>query len=92
MLFRRDLRIADNAALAAAAERSAPVMALFVLDEESEGVRPMGAASRWWLHRSLEALGKDLRRMGAMLLLARGRTDEVVSRAVAARSCVRRST
>ena len=90
MLFRRDLRIADNAALAAAAERGAPVMALYVLDEESDCVRPMGAASRWWLHHSLDALGKDLRRMGTTLSLARGRTDEVVSMAIAASdaSCV----
>jgi len=33
----------------------------------------MGAASRWWLHHSLEALGTDLTRLGSRLILRRGR-------------------
>ena len=55
--FRQDLRIGDNPALAAAARRG-PVVPLFILDEE--GRRPLGAASRWWLHHSLTALSKSL--------------------------------
>jgi deoxyribodipyrimidine photo-lyase len=55
--FRQDLRVGDNPALAAAAKRG-PVVPLFVLDED--GRRPLGAASRWWLHHSLAALGDSL--------------------------------
>src|SRR3569623_1265176 len=55
--FRQDLRIGDNPALAAAARRG-PVVPLYILDEE--GRRPRGAASRWWLHHSLDALDKSL--------------------------------
>ena len=55
--FRQDLRIGDNPALAAAARRG-PVVPLYILDEG--GRRPLGAASRWWLHHSLAALEKSL--------------------------------
>ena len=55
--FRQDLRIGDNPALAAAARRG-PVVPLYILDEG--GRRPLGAASRWWLHHSLTALDKSL--------------------------------
>lgn len=84
VLFRRDLRLDDNAALAAAVGRGAPVVALYVLDEQSKGVRAMGAASRWWLHHSIAALGHRLRKVGVNLLLACGRTDDFVARAIAA--------
>ena len=84
VLFRRDLRVADNAALATAADRGAPVVALYVLDEQAKDLRAMGAASRWWLHHSLAALGRRLAEAGVALFLARGRTSEVVARAIAA--------
>ncbi|MGI9823118.1 deoxyribodipyrimidine photo-lyase, partial [Agromyces sp. Marseille-Q5079] len=70
--FRDDLRVADHPALSAAVERGAPVVCVFVLDEESTGIRPLGGAARWWLHGSLEALRADLERLGARLVLRRG--------------------
>ncbi len=70
--FRKDLRLADNPALAAALARGGPVVPVFVLDEPGEGRWPLGGASRWWLHHSLAALDLDLRRRGSRLLLARG--------------------
>ncbi|MGO4637747.1 deoxyribodipyrimidine photo-lyase [Mesorhizobium sp. 2RAF45] len=82
VLFRRDLRIGDNAALAAAADRGAPVVALYILDETTKGLRAMGAASRWWLHHSLAALGDLLRKAGANLFLAHGRTEDAVAKAI----------
>ncbi|MEQ9527904.1 MAG: deoxyribodipyrimidine photo-lyase [Parvibaculaceae bacterium] len=66
--FRRDLRLDDNPALAAAAARSGPVLPLFILDPEEE----IGGASRWWLHGSLEALGESLARLGSLLVLRKG--------------------
>lgn len=83
VLFRRDLRVGDNAALAAAVDRNGPVLALFILDEESQHIRPMGAASRWWLHHSLVALSQRLQGSGAKLIFVRGRTRDVVATAVA---------
>ena len=54
--FRDDLRLSDHPALHAAAKTGAPVIALYVLDETSAGLRPLGGAARWWLAQSLRAL------------------------------------
>ena len=70
--FRRDLRLADNAALHAAAQTGAQVVPVYVLDDDAPGTIAPGAASRWWLHGSLDALGTDLRAIGARLILRRG--------------------
>ena len=43
--FRADLRLHDNPALHWACEGERPVAALYVLDEESHGVRTMGGAA-----------------------------------------------
>jgi len=69
--FRRDLRLADHPALCAAAAQG-PVIPVYVLDDETPGRRKMGAASRWWLHHSLESLGKSLGRHHSRLILRRG--------------------
>ena len=75
--FRRDLRLADNPAVAAAACAGRPVISLYVLDE-SQGVRPPGGAGRWWLDKSLRALGRSLDAKGSRLMLARGPLAEAV--------------
>ncbi|TKD53160.1 cryptochrome/photolyase family protein [Sphingomonas baiyangensis] len=72
--FRRDLRLADQAALLAAAEEG-PVVPVYVLDDEGAKHRAMGGASRWWLHHSLASLDADLRERGSRLILRRGRAD-----------------
>ena len=70
VLFGDDLRIDDNPALAAAADDPDGLIALFVLDEVSEGVRPLGGAARWWLHGSLERLREALAEREIPLALA----------------------
>lgn len=59
--FRRDLRLNDNPALNAAAKRG-EVLPVYILDESGpdRGERPLGAASRWWLHHALTSLQRDL--------------------------------
>ncbi|GAA5206071.1 cryptochrome/photolyase family protein [Microbacterium kyungheense] len=76
--FRDDLRLADNPALRAAIDRGEPIIALYVLDEESPGIRALGGASRWWLHHSLVSLGERLRERGATLVLRRGPAERIV--------------
>jgi deoxyribodipyrimidine photo-lyase len=76
--FRDDLRIADNPALAAAAKTGRPVIAAFVLDEESAGLRPLGSASRWWLAGSLRALDRSLQERGIALTLRRGAAGRAI--------------
>ncbi|MFT4210883.1 MAG: deoxyribodipyrimidine photo-lyase [Microbacterium sp.] len=81
--FRDDLRLADNPALRAALNRDEPVVGLYVLDEVSPGIRPLGGAARWWLHHSLASLGAALHERGSTLLLRRGPAAQVVPQAVA---------
>jgi deoxyribodipyrimidine photo-lyase len=78
--FRRDLRLADNGALKAAIAAGGPVIAVFVWAPEDEGDWPSGAASRWWLHHSLEALDGGLRARGSRLVLRTGPTVEALTR------------
>ena len=70
--FRRDLRLTDNPALAAAIERDAAVVAVYVHAPDDEGAWPAGAASRWWLDRSLRELDAALRARGLALTVRRG--------------------
>lgn len=79
--FRRDLRLGDNPALSAAAAAGL-VLPLFVLEDDDGPWRP-GAASRWWLHHSLTALGGDLAARDVPLLLRRGDPTDVIPRLAA---------
>jgi deoxyribodipyrimidine photo-lyase len=76
--FRDDLRLADHAALAAAAKRDAPLICLYVFDEKN--ARSPGAASRWWLAQSLRALDAQLRKRGQRLILRRGDAATLIPR------------
>lgn len=77
--FRRDLRLSDQPALAAAVESGAPVIPLYILDDDTPKHRKMGAASRWWLHHSLKALDQDLQKLGSRLILRAGKSDEILA-------------
>ncbi|WP_259782609.1 cryptochrome/photolyase family protein [Aestuariispira ectoiniformans] len=68
--FRQDLRLADNPALLQAAARG-EILPVFILDEETQ---PLGGASRWWLHHSLEALSDSL----GGLCLFKGNPGEIL--------------
>src|ERR1700712_2135126 len=81
--FRQDLRLADNPALAHAVATGQPVLCLYILDDETPGAWPAGAASRWWLHQSLQALGAELAEIGGSLVLRCGRADAVVPALIA---------
>jgi deoxyribodipyrimidine photo-lyase len=76
--LRRDLRLADQPALAAAIGEGA-VVPLYVLDDETPKHYAMGGASRWWLHHSLASLDADLRAAGSRLILRRGRCDAALT-------------
>ena len=72
--LRKDLRLTDNPALAAAVARRRPVLPVFIWSPAEEGAWPPGAASRWWLHHSLAALDARLRERGSRLVIRRGPT------------------
>ena len=81
--FRQDLRLSDNPALAAAVQRGKPVIPVFIWAPEEEGSWPPGAASRWWLSRSLAALSADLEKLGSRLIVRRGPSIEAIDRLMA---------
>jgi deoxyribodipyrimidine photo-lyase len=76
--FRQDLRLTDNPGLAAAAARGR-VLPVYILDDENAGAAAMGAASRWWLHRSLEALSASL---DGRLAVFRGNPGDILRQLV----------
>ena len=80
--LRDDLRLADNPALRAAMDRDQPIVILYLLDEVSRGIRPIGSASRWWLHHSLDALGQAIAERGGTFVLRRGAAADVVPQLV----------
>jgi deoxyribodipyrimidine photo-lyase len=69
--FRNDLRLDDQPALHAGLQADKLVL-LYVLDER------MGAASRWWLHHSLNALTADIEHRGGQLVLRQGKPAELI--------------
>lgn len=80
--LRQDLRLADQPALSAAVETGHPVLPVYVLDDGDHPLAP-GGASRWWLHHSLAALARDLKRHGGALILRRGKDPGAVIEALA---------
>ncbi|WP_369816664.1 deoxyribodipyrimidine photo-lyase [Brevundimonas sp. Root1423] len=80
--FRQDLRLADNPALTHALETGRPIVPVYILDQGA-AVRPMGAASLWWLDKSLRALEASLRERGSRLILRRGDSEAELLRLVA---------
>jgi deoxyribodipyrimidine photo-lyase len=70
--FRRDLRIADHAALSAASLSHDHVLPLYIHAPHEDGIWTAGSASRWWLHHSLSSLDMGLRELGNALHLAQG--------------------
>lgn len=77
--FRQDLRLADNAALCAAAA-TGPVIPVFIWDTTDPV--PPGGAARWWLHHSLTALAGDLGQAGMALVMRRGDATAILDELV----------
>jgi deoxyribodipyrimidine photo-lyase len=78
--LRNDLRLADNPALSAACRDNDRVVALYV-HETDEALRPIGAAARWWLNRSLVDLNERLAEIRIRLQVETGNAGEIVGKA-----------
>ncbi|QDT00341.1 cryptochrome/photolyase family protein [Adhaeretor mobilis] len=76
--YRQDLRLADHPALLRAADRGT-VLPVFIWAPEEEGDWPLGGASKWWLHHSLDSLTEQLEGMGSRLILRQGNSLKVLS-------------
>ncbi|ABD54790.1 FAD-binding domain-containing protein [Jannaschia sp. CCS1] len=72
VLFKRDLRVQDNPALALAASRDGAALPVFVAEPEA-WAQPDASARQWrFVAESLEGLRADLAALGAPLIVRRG--------------------
>jgi deoxyribodipyrimidine photo-lyase len=91
---RRDLRLADNLGLAAAARATPAVVGVFVLDpailealapaDIPGGLPAVAPAGLWFLQESLEELAQSWRAAGSRLLVLRGDPEQLLPRVATA--------
>lgn len=76
------MRLGDNPALRAAVEcvreKGGRVLPLYIANDTESGAWADGAASRWWLHHALAALGEALQAKGSRLLIRSGASLDVL--------------
>jgi deoxyribodipyrimidine photo-lyase len=77
--FKRDLRVADNPALALAAARGLPVLPLFIVEPEGWAEPDASARHYRFLAESLAGLRGELAALGAPLVVRAGPAVEVLS-------------
>ena len=70
--LRRDLRLHDNPAWHYAAQAHDTVIPVYIHAPDEESPWQPGAASRWWLHHSLQSLQAALRERGERLIIRQG--------------------
>lgn len=75
---RRDLRLADNLGLAAAASATPALTGVFVLDPAILGAADMAPARVWFLLESLQELQQRWREAGSRLLVLEGDPEQVL--------------
>jgi deoxyribodipyrimidine photo-lyase len=75
---RRDLRLADNLGLAAAAKATPALTGVFVLDPAILGAAEMAPARVWFLLESLQELQQRWREAGSRLLVLEGDPAQVL--------------
>ena len=74
----RDLRLRDNPALSAAVQSGQPLVLVYIHEENTPYRLTAGAASGWWLHRSIERMSAALKKLGARLHLIQGDAEFVL--------------
>lgn len=75
--FRRDLRLNDNPALLAASKRHKTIFPIFIYDIEQDPT--LGAASKWWLHHSLQELSTTFE---GKLSFFKGRPSDILQQLI----------
>ncbi|MGL5113194.1 MAG: cryptochrome/photolyase family protein [Flavobacterium sp.] len=75
--FRRDLRLEDNVGLYLSLQASAPVLPLFIFDEDILEKLPNNDHRVNFIYDSLAKINEKLAELGSSLLVKRGKTHEV---------------
>jgi deoxyribodipyrimidine photo-lyase len=73
--FRQDLRLSDNPALYHAAKTARQLILVYIHSPQEHGNWAPGAASRWWLHYSLNALQTEVEKLGGRLIIRQGDSE-----------------
>ena len=76
--LRRDLRLTDNPALAAALRSGRRVIPVYIHAPEEEAPWIPGATSNWWLHHSLSSLCTRMAELGSRLIVRRGPSKDAL--------------
>jgi deoxyribodipyrimidine photo-lyase len=72
--FRNDLRVRDNPALIKAINNG-PIVPVYIMGNKQ---KPLGGASKWWLHHALVDLAHNLEKIGIKLILRSGTAIKVI--------------
>lgn len=75
--FRRDLRLADNAALYHALRGDYPVLPLFIFDKNILDKLPKDDARVTFIYQTIEELKKELQQQGSDLLVKYGEPEKI---------------
>ena len=81
--LRQDLRLVDNPALYHACRTCEHVIPVFIDDPLPTSISQLGAASKVWLHHSLQALDSSLQAQGSRLTLRHGAALDVLRELIA---------
>jgi deoxyribodipyrimidine photo-lyase len=81
--FRRDLRLHDNSALDAALRAAPEVVPVYVVSQWRGRHRWTGAPRQQFLCGSLEALSRNLGKLGGRLIIRQGHADQELGRLLA---------
>lgn len=76
--LRRDLRLIDNPALDYALSNFDKTLVVYIYSEKEDGQWSIGAASKWWLHHSLQQLADDFSELKSKLIIKVGNSLEIL--------------
>jgi deoxyribodipyrimidine photo-lyase len=87
--IRRDLRLADNQALASGLREARSILPVFILDPKLLNIRRPAQKRIGFMFAGLRALDADLRVRGAQLVILQGEPAQVLSMLVQSTGCER---
>lgn len=84
ILFRNDLRLADNPALHYAISQGKKILPVFIYEDHFDSgneanFEKLGAATKLWLHYSLKSLSESIFEYGSKLLILKGNQQLVLN-------------
>jgi deoxyribodipyrimidine photo-lyase len=84
ILFRNDLRLADNPALHYAISQGKKILPVFIYEDHFDNgneanFERLGAATKLWLHYSLKSLSESISKYGSKLLILKGNQKVVLN-------------